>query len=246
LATPEIPAELPLPDASGRQLPAELPLPDASGRQLPAAAVARLPGYLRALNNLLTDGVERVSSEALAEASGVSSSNLRKDLSYLGSYGTRGVGYEVLPLSQHISAALGLTQDWRVAIVGAGNLGRALARYAGFESRGFDLVALFDADQMLIGNEIGWLRVSDVADLEGVLQRTRTNMVVLALPAAAAQDVCDRVIGAGVSSILSFAPVVLQVPDYVNLRKVDMATELQILAYHAQRAMDPRLQQPSA
>jgi redox-sensing transcriptional repressor len=88
--------------------------------------------------------------------------------------------------------------------------------------------------------------VSDVADLEGVLQRTRTNMVVLALPAAAAQDVCDRVIGAGVSSILSFAPVVLQVPDYVNLRKVDMATELQILAYHAQRAMDPRLQQPSA
>ncbi|HEY8296104.1 MAG TPA: redox-sensing transcriptional repressor Rex, partial [Micrococcaceae bacterium] len=198
------------------------------------------------LNNLLTDGVERVSSEALAEASGVSSSNLRKDLSYLGSYGTRGVGYEVLPLSQHISAALGLTQDWRVAIVGAGNLGRALARYAGFESRGFDLVALFDADQMLIGNEIGWLRVSDVADLEGVLQRTRTNMVVLALPAAAAQDVCDRVIGAGVSSILSFAPVVLQVPDYVNLRKVDMATELQILAYHAQRAMDPRLQQPSA
>ncbi|MFI5085768.1 MAG: redox-sensing transcriptional repressor Rex [Actinomycetales bacterium] len=228
------------------EIPAELPLPDASGRQLPAAAVARLPGYLRALNNLLTDGVERVSSEALAEASGVSSSNLRKDLSYLGSYGTRGVGYEVLPLSQHISAALGLTQDWRVAIVGAGNLGRALARYAGFESRGFDLVALFDADQMLIGNEIGWLRVSDVADLEGVLQRTRTNMVVLALPAAAAQDVCDRVIGAGVSSILSFAPVVLQVPDYVNLRKVDMATELQILAYHAQRAMDPRLQQPSA
>ncbi|WP_425503320.1 redox-sensing transcriptional repressor Rex [Psychromicrobium silvestre] len=202
---------------------------------LPAAAVARLTLYLRALNAFLAEGAERVSSEDLAEASGVSSSNVRKDLSYLGSYGTRGVGYEVQYLSRRIATALGLTQDWRVAIVGAGNLGRALARYAGFESRGFDVVALLDRDQLMIGQEVGWLRISDAEQLEVTLERTKANMVVLALPAEAAQQVCDRVIAAGVHSILSFAPVLLQVPDYVNLRKVDMATELQILAYHAQR-----------
>ncbi|MDQ6752996.1 MAG: redox-sensing transcriptional repressor Rex [Actinomycetota bacterium] len=224
-----------------------MPAPDSvtepAARRLPPATVSRLTLYLRALNAMLGEGSERVSSEELAEAAGVSSSNVRKDLSYLGSYGTRGVGYEVQYLSRHISAALGLTQDWRVAIVGAGNLGRALARYAGFESRGFDVVALLDADQLLIGNEIGWLRVSDVKDLEAVLQRTRANMVVLALPAAVAQEICDRVVAAGVHSILSFAPLVLQVPAFVNLRKVDMATELQILAYHAQRAQIPGLSQ---
>ncbi|WP_306422690.1 redox-sensing transcriptional repressor Rex [Paenarthrobacter aurescens] len=208
-------------------------------KQIPPAAVARMTLYLRALNSLLAEGVERVSSEALAEASGVSSSTLRKDLSYVGSYGTRGVGYEVQYLSRHIAAALGLTHDWKVAIVGAGNLGKALARYGGFESRGFDVVAIFDADPMVIGNEVGWLRVSDSAELERVLERTHTNMVVLALPATVAQAVCDRVIAAGIRSILSFAPVLLQVPPHVNLRKVDMATELQILAYHAQRAQTP-------
>lgn len=229
------------------ELSPDMPVTDSvtepAARRLPPATVSRLTLYLRALNAMLGEGSERVSSEELAEAAGVSSSNVRKDLSYLGSYGTRGVGYEVQYLSRHISAALGLTQDWRVAIVGAGNLGRALARYAGFESRGFDVVALLDADQLLIGNEIGWLRVSDVKDLEAVLQRTRANMVVLALPAAVAQEICDRVVAAGVHSILSFAPLVLQVPAFVNLRKVDMATELQILAYHAQRAQMPGLSQ---
>lgn len=235
--------DLEKPDLTSPELSPDRSPANPAGRQLPAATVARLTLYLRALNTILGEGVERVSSEELAEAVGVSSTNVRKDLSHLGSYGTRGVGYEVQYLSRHISAALGLTQDWRVAIVGAGNLGRALARYTGFESRGFDVVALLDADQLLVGNEIGWLRVSDVKDLETVLQRTRANMVVLALPAAAAQGICDRVVAAGVHSILSFAPVVLQVPPHVNLRKVDMATELQILAYHAQRAQIPGLSQ---
>ncbi|MGG5170765.1 redox-sensing transcriptional repressor Rex [Pseudarthrobacter sp. J1738] len=212
---------------------------ESSARHIPAAAVARLTLYLRALNSLTGEGVERVSSEALAEASGVSSTTLRKDLSYIGSYGTRGVGYEVQYLNRQIALALGLTLDWKVAIVGAGNLGRALARYGGFESRGFDVVAIFDADQMLVGNEVGWLRVSDVADLDAVIRKTGANMAVLALPAAVAQEVCNRVIDAGIRSILSFAPVMLQVPEDVNLRKVDMATELQILAYHAQRTQTP-------
>ncbi|MFQ4150151.1 redox-sensing transcriptional repressor Rex [Arthrobacter sp. LAPM80] len=212
-------------------------------RQLPPATVSRLTLYLRTLNALLADGAESVSSEALAESAGVGAANVRKDLSYLGSYGTRGVGYDVGNLSRKIAQALGLTHEWRVAIVGAGNLGRALARYAGFESRGFDVVALLDADQMIIGSEIGWLRVNDVANLESVVASTRANMVVLALPASVAQSVCDRVIAAGVHSILSFAPVALTVPDHVNLRKVDMATELQILAYHAQRLQEPNLEQ---
>lgn len=204
-------------------------------KQLPPAVVSRLTVYLRALNSFLADGVDRISSDALAEASGVSSATLRKDLSQLGSYGTRGVGYEVENLRQHLSVALGLTRDWRVAIVGAGNLGRALARYGGFGTRGFDVVALLDTDPQIIGNEIGWLRISDAANLEAVFARTRANMAVLALPASVAQAVCDRVVAAGVRSILSFAPTILQVPPGVTLRKVDMATELQILAYHAQR-----------
>jgi redox-sensing transcriptional repressor len=212
---------------------------DHQGRQIPPASLARLTIYLRALNSLLAEGIERVSSEELADAAGVNSPMLRKDLSYLGSYGTRGVGYDVQYLNSQISTALGLTHDWRVAIIGAGNLGRALAGYSGFQSRGFEVVALFDADQLIVGTEVGWLRVSHVRELTPVLHRTRANMAVLAVPAGVAQKLCDELVEAGITSILSFAPVVLQVPDHVQLRKVDMATELQILAYHAQRAQDP-------
>ena len=221
-------------------MPGLHPVGDAA-RHIPPASVARLTIYLRALNSLLAEGIERVSSEELADAAGVNSPMLRKDLSYLGSYGTRGVGYEVQYLNRQISIALGLTLDWRVAIIGAGNLGRALAGYSGFGSRGFEIVALFDADQLVVGSEVGYLRVSAVDDLEAVLERTRTNMAVLSVPASVAQELCDRLVAAGISSILSFAPVVLQVPPHVQLRKVDMSTELQILAYHAQRAQEPDL-----
>ncbi|WP_307843229.1 redox-sensing transcriptional repressor Rex [Arthrobacter sp. MSA 4-2] len=208
------------------------------GRRIPPASLTRLTIYLRALNSLLAEGIERVSSEVLADAAGVNSPILRKDLSYLGSYGTRGVGYDVQYLNRQISTALGLTLDWRVAIIGVGNLGRALAGYSGFASRGFEIVALVDADRMVVGSEVGWLRVSAVDDLETVLERTRANMAVLAVPAPVAQQLCDRLVASGITSILSFAPVVLQVPPHVQLRKVDMSTELQILAYHAQRAQD--------
>lgn len=225
--------------AQSPRFPPELP-PDA-GRQIPPASLARLTVYLRALNTLLADAVERVSSEELSAAAGENSAILRKDLSYLGSYGTRGVGYDVRFLAHQISTSLGLHQDLRVAIVGAGNLGRALAGYSGFVSRGFELVALFDADQLVIGREVGWLRVSPVDHLETILKRTRANMAVLAVPSAAAQGVCDRLVGTGITSILNFASAVLQVPDWVQVRKVDMATELQILAYHAQRAREPEV-----
>ena len=213
-----------------------IPAATGPGRHIPPASLARLTVYLRVLGTMMTEGVERVSSEELAEAAGVNSPKLRKDLSYLGSYGTRGVGYDVPYLSGQISAALGLTLDWRVAIVGAGHLGRALAGYPGFGSRGFEVVALFDADEMTIGQEVGWLRISPVQALERVLEKSKANMAVLAVPAEVAQGLCDRLVAAGITSILSFAPVVLQAPADVQIRKVDMATELQILAYHAQRA----------
>ncbi|MFI6816834.1 redox-sensing transcriptional repressor Rex [Nonomuraea sp. NPDC050328] len=207
-------------------------------RGIPEATVARLPLYLRALNGMAERGIATVSSEDLATAAGVNGAKLRKDLSHLGSYGTRGVGYEVEYLVYQISRELGLTQDWAVAIVGVGNLGRALANYGGFVSRGFRVAALLDADPEVVGDTIAGLNVVHIDELETVIKRRGVSIVVLATPAAAAQAVCDRVVNAGVTSILNFAPVVLSVPDTVEVRKVDLSIELQILAFHEQRKAD--------
>lgn len=202
---------------------------------IPDATVARLPIYLRALAAIAEDGVATVSSDELAAAAGVGSAKLRKDLSHLGSYGTRGVGYDVEYLVYQISRELGLTQDWRVVIVGAGNLGHALANYGGFASRGFTVVALLDADDALIGEEVAGLRVDAIDDLERIVTAERAHIGVVATPAPAAQAVCDRLVAAGVTSVLNFAPCVLDVPEGVMVRKVDLSTELQILAFHEQR-----------
>ena len=207
----------------------------ARGAGIPDATVARLPIYLRALTALAEGGVATVSSEELAAAAGVGSAKLRKDLSHLGSYGTRGVGYDVEYLVYQISRELGLTQDWRVVIIGAGNLGHALANYGGFASRGFTVVALLDADGSLIGEEVAGLRVRSIDELEDVVATGGVHIGVVATPAVAAQPVCDRLVAAGVTSVLNFAPCVLDVPDDVMVRKVDLSTELQILAFHEQR-----------
>nr|WP_308249806.1 redox-sensing transcriptional repressor Rex [Sphaerisporangium fuscum] len=207
-------------------------------RGIPDATVARLPLYLRALNGLAERGTATVSSEDLAVAAGVNSAKLRKDLSHLGSYGTRGVGYDVQYLIYQISRELGLTQDWAVAIVGVGNLGRALANYGGFVSRGFRVAALFDADASVVGERLVGMTVDHIDELENVIKKRGVSIVVIATPASAAQEVADRVIAAGVTSILNFAPVVLSVPDGVDVRKVDLSTELQILAFHEQRKAD--------
>jgi redox-sensing transcriptional repressor len=206
-----------------------------TGHGIPDATVARLPVYLRALYTLADHGVATVSSEELAAAAGVNSAKLRKDLSHLGSYGTRGVGYDVDYLIYQVSRELGLTQDWPVLIVGAGNLGRALANYGGFASRGFRIAAMVDADPEVVGTVIARHTVRNAADLEDVIERFDVSIGVIATPAAAAQEVCDRLVAAGVSSILNFAPVVLNVPSGVDVRKVDLSIELQILAFHAQR-----------
>ena len=207
---------------------------------IPEATVARLPVYLRALYTLADRGTSTVSSEELAASAGVNSAKLRKDLSHLGSYGIRGVGYDVEYLVYQVSRALGLTQSWSVVIVGAGNLGRALANYGGFVTRGFRISAILDSDQSLVGRQIGTVAVRHVSELESVVAGNNVAIGVIATPAGTAQAVCDRLVAAGVTSILNFAPLVLNVPDGVDVRKVDLSIELQILAFHAQRRFAER------
>jgi redox-sensing transcriptional repressor len=205
------------------------------GRGIPEATVARLPVYLRALVGLADDGLTTVSSDALAHAAGVNSAKLRKDLSYLGSYGTRGVGYDVQFLVYQISRELGLMQDWSVVIVGVGNLGHALANYGGFGDRGFRVAALVDVDRRRVGEQVAGVGVRHLDDLDDVVREHGCSIGVIATPAVAAQDVADRLVAAGVTSILNFAPTLLVVPDGVDLRKVDLSIELQILSFHEQR-----------
>jgi redox-sensing transcriptional repressor len=206
-----------------------------TARDIPEATVARLPVYLRALTTLSEQGTGTCSSEDLAAAAGVNSAKLRKDLSYLGSYGTRGVGYDVDYLRYQIAREIGVTQDWPVVIVGIGNLGHALANYSGFRSRGFRVVALLDADPNRHDEIVAGVDVRPFDDLEQIVKEHGVAIGVIATPALAAQDVADRMVASGITSILNFAPSVLAVPAGVDVRKVDLSIELQILAYHEQR-----------
>ena len=203
--------------------------------RIPDATVARLPLYRRGLLDLVARRVGMVSSEQLAELAGVNAAKVRKDLSYLGSYGTRGVGYDVQFLLFEIERKLGLTNESPVVIVGLGNLGQALANYGGFRDRGFPIVALVDADQAKVGQRIGALHVEFIDDLAAVVADRAVAVGIIATPAVAAQEVADRLVAAGVRSILNFAPAVISVPDGVPLRKVDLATELQILSFYQQQ-----------
>jgi redox-sensing transcriptional repressor len=202
---------------------------------VPDATVARLPVYLRALLALADAKVATVSSEDLALAAGVNSAKVRKDLSQLGSYGTRGVGYDVAHLIHEISRELGLTKPRAVAIIGIGNLGHALAGYGGFAPRGVRVAALLDADPRRIGEQVNGLVVQPVAELERVVVEGDVSIGVIAAPGPAAQAICDRLVEAGVRSILNFAPVTLTVPPDVDVRKVDLSVELQILSFHDQQ-----------
>ncbi len=215
------------------------------GRRIPEATVARLPVYLRILLDQSESGTSNVSSEELADLAGVNAAKVRKDLSYLGTYGTRGVGYEVEYLIYQVRRELGLTHDWPVVIVGAGNLGQALAGYGGFGNRGFPVAGIVDNDPGKVGSVIGGVRVRAVSDLAAIVRANQVSIGVVATPAGAAQEAADLLVAAGVTSILNFAPVVLTAPTGVNVRKVDLAVELQILSYYEQRrtaAATPPLQ----
>ncbi len=208
-------------------------------RRIPDATVARLPLYLRALVELAGQGTHTVSSRDLARAAGVNPAQLRKDLSFLGSHGTRGVGYAVEELLEHISNVLGLSRDWRVVLVGVGNLGRALASYGGFAERGFQLAALVDVDPNTVGLEVAGQVVEPLEELPEIVRREDITIAVVAVPPEAAQEVVDRLVAAGVTAILNFAPACLAVPSHVRVRRVDLSTEMQILAYHEQRRLAP-------
>jgi redox-sensing transcriptional repressor len=204
-------------------------------RNIPEATVARLPVYLRALAALADQGTSICSSNDLASAAGVNPAKLRKDLSYLGSYGTRGVGYDIEYLRYHVARALGQTQDWDVVIVGVGRLGSALCAYNGFSSRGIRIAALVDSDKAKVGTKIGGLTVAPMSKLASLVREQGVAIAVIATPGGAAQEVADALVAAGITSILNFAPAVVSVPDDVTVRKVDLSIELQILAYHEQR-----------
>ncbi len=204
-------------------------------RTIPEASVARLAVYLRMLGELVEQGAETVSSEELAAATGVNSAKLRKDLSYIGSYGIRGVGYEVNALLLQLERVLGLNHRQAVALVGVGNLGHALAGYTGFGGRGFPVTALFDVDPDLVGIHINGILVEHVDAIPAVCAERGVTIGMIATPGPAAQAVCDTLVTSGVRCILNFAPVVLQVPAEVEVRKVDLAVELQVLAFHVAR-----------
>ena len=209
--------------------------PSTRERAISEATVGRLPVYLRVLVDLAGSGTTTVSSEALAEAAGVNSAKVRKDLSHLGSYGTRGVGYDVAYLIHQIRRELGLTQHWSIVIAGIGNLGQALANYRGFAERGFDVAALVDADPRKVGTSVDAHVVRSIDDLPSLVAEHDIAIGVIATPATAVQEVADRMVAAGIRSILNFAPAMISVPPGVSVRKVDLAVELQILAYYEQR-----------
>ncbi|WP_069160630.1 redox-sensing transcriptional repressor Rex [Nocardia altamirensis] len=213
-------------------------------KDIPQATVARLATYLRVLATLADDGVAIVSSEELAVAAGVNSAKLRKDLSFLGPNGVRGVGYDVAKLRARIEDVLGLSQGHRVVLVGAGNLGRALVGYGGFQRRGFTVVGIFDNDPEMIGLPVAGLVVCDVAGLATAVATLEPTIAVITVPDDAAQDACDRLVAAGLQSILSFAPCELIAPADVEVRRVDLAVELQMLSFERVRNADNASETP--
>lgn len=207
-------------------------------RRIPDAAVARLPVYLQILNNLLATNILRFSSDELAALAGVNAAKVRKDLSYLGSYGTRGVGYEVTYLIHQIKRELGLMREWNVVVIGAGNLGCALAKFGGFAPRGFPVVGIVDNDPKKIGQTAGSLTVSDVRNLQKLVLDQNVAIGAITTSTIAAQSAADALIDAGITSILNFAPIVLAIPSSVSVRNVDLGVELQILSYYEQMRIE--------
>lgn len=200
--------------------------------KIPPTTVQRLPVYLRCLVSANALHMPVINSVQIAEMAGTNAAQVRKDLSYLGEFGVRGIGYDVDSLISHLSRHLGLTEHRRVMIVGFGRLGSALQSYPGFEDRGMKVVAVLDSDPGKIGAAVDGMVVEDVENLESVVERTGAEIAILAVPGACAQDIADRLVAAGVRAIMNFAPCQLQVPEGVEVRQADVAGELQILSFH--------------
>jgi redox-sensing transcriptional repressor len=209
-----------------------MPAAPSAARPLPEATLRRLPLYLRALVEASGERLLMLSSEELAARAGVNAAQVRKDLSQLGSYGTRGVGYDTELLRQQINRQLGLNREHNVAVIGAGNLGHALGNYRGFSERGFNVVAAFDTDPDKVDSRLGHAVVYPLSDLARVVREKKITMALITTPAQVAQDIADRLVAAGINSVLNFAPALLTVPPHVSVRQVDLAVELQILGYY--------------
>jgi redox-sensing transcriptional repressor len=210
-----------------------------SARRIPEATVVRLPVYQRILAELVRTNVATVSSEQLATLAAVNAAKVRKDLSLLGSFGTRGSGYDPAYLIDQIDRALGVDRNWTIAVVGIGNLGRALTNSEGFASRGFNVTAIFDVDPTVIGEEIKGLRVRHMDEIASLRSSERPAIGVITTPGWAAQEVANLLVAVGVTSLLNFAPRVLTVPSHVHLRYVDLSIELQVLGFYRSRLDEP-------
>jgi len=201
---------------------------------VPKATVVRLPRYLRLLEDI-DSSRDVISSQELAVAAGANAANVRRDLSHLDFHGVRGIGYSVGELKARIRQELGIAERRRVAIIGAGNLGRALANYGGLNRRGFDVVALYDTDSKKIGTKVGSVTIQDLNVLESDCEERAFEIAILAVPGVAAQQVAERLVEHGIHSILNFAPVRVKVPETVSVRQVDLSMELQVLSYYGSR-----------
>ena len=203
-------------------------------RKIADSTVRRLAIYLRFLEEFDHQGQDTLSSDALARRAGTTSAQVRKDLSFFGSFGKRGLGYDVHALAERLREILGLVRRYRVVLIGAGRLAGALVKFSGFGARGFDIVAVVDQDAAKIGKAWGALEIQDVVRLETVVRDERIDIAILVTPGDPAQGLVDRLVAAGVTAILSFAPVQLQVPDGVDVKNVNLAIELETLSYSLQ------------
>lgn len=199
---------------------------------IPAATVPRLSQYLRKLQEIQSRGTGTISSRQLADEVGTNPAQIRKDLSYFGEFGIRGVGYDVDHLIKELRKCLGLTRSWNVIIIGAGKLGTALSLYRGFQKQGFDLIGMFDADPRVVGKDLGAGPVMAIDGIEEFLRENEAHIAIVTTPAAAAQSIIDRVVKAGVPSVLNFAPIRATSGKPAILRQVDLSTELMILSFY--------------
>jgi redox-sensing transcriptional repressor len=211
----------------------------AAARRIPEATILRLPVYQRLLQELRREGVTTVSSDQLANMARLNASKVRKDLSFLGSFGTRGSGYEVGYLLEQIDRELGLDRDWPMVIVGIGNLGRALAQSPGFRSRGFRISGLFDVNPDLLGTTVNGVEIRHIEELGRAVAADPPAIGVITTPPRAAQDVANRLVAVGVGSLLNFAPRVLSVPPDVLVRYVDLSIELQVMSFYLSHRTRP-------
>jgi redox-sensing transcriptional repressor len=198
---------------------------------VPKAVVSRLSLYLRELQHLIRDGQETTSSTQLGRVLGFTDAQVRKDLAYFGQFGYPGIGYRCDELIGEIKRILGTDRQWPIALVGAGNLGRALVGYKGFGHQGFRVAAVFDVDEAKIGREIDGIRIHALADLPRIVLEHGIRLAILAVPAVAAQDVADKLVEAGIDGVLNFAPVTINLPQQVRIVGVDLAIELEQLSF---------------